>query len=72
MLLKKKEVKWEFAIWLRELKLGLCKNLEGWDTEGGGREVQEGGDICVSMADSSTFMMFGRNQHNTIKQLSSN
>ena len=27
-------------------------NLEGWDGEGDGREVQKGGDICISMADS--------------------
>ena len=27
-------------------------NLEEWDGEGGGREVQEGGDMGVSMADS--------------------
>ena len=25
---------WEFAVWLRELKLGLCNNQEGWDGEG--------------------------------------
>ena len=25
---------WEFAIWLRKLKQGLCINLEGWDGEG--------------------------------------
>ena len=25
---------------------------EGWDGEGGGREVQEGGDIGIPMADS--------------------
>ena len=30
----------------------LFGNLEGWDGVGGGREVQEGGDICVHMADS--------------------
>ena len=42
----------EFAACLRELKLGLCNNLEGWNREGGGREVQEGGDICIPMADS--------------------
>ena len=30
----------------------LCDNLEGWDGVGGGREVQEGGDISVPMADS--------------------
>ena len=22
---------WEFAVWLRKLKQGLCINLEGWD-----------------------------------------
>ena len=26
---------WEPAICLRELKQGLCDNLEGWDGEGG-------------------------------------
>ena len=35
---------WEFATCLRELKQGLCINLEGWDREGDGREVQEGGE----------------------------
>ena len=25
---------WEFAVWLRKLKLGLCVNLEWWDGEG--------------------------------------
>ena len=29
----------ECAVWLQELKLGLCNDLEGWDEEGGGREV---------------------------------
>ena len=38
---------WEFAVWLRKLKQGLCINLEGWDGEEDGREVQMGGDICV-------------------------
>ena len=42
----------EFAVWLRKLKQGLCINLEGWDGEGDGREVQKGGDICIPMADS--------------------
>ena len=41
----------EFTVWLRELKQGLCINLEGWGGEGDGREVQKGGDICVPMAD---------------------
>ena len=43
---------WEFSVCLRELKQGLCINLEEWDGEGDGREVQEGGDICMPMADS--------------------
>ena len=43
---------WEFAVWLRKLKQGLCINLEGWDGEGVEREFQEGGDICIPMADS--------------------
>ena len=40
---------WEFAVCLRKLKQGLCINLEGWDEEGYGREVQEWGDICIPM-----------------------
>ena len=42
----------EFAVWLRQLKPGLYINLEGWNREGDGREVQEGGNICIPMADS--------------------
>ena len=29
----------------------LCDDLEGWDGEGG-RDIQEGGDICIRIADS--------------------
>ena len=35
----------EFAVCLRELKQGLCDNLEGVDGEGNGREVREGWDM---------------------------
>ena len=28
---------WEFAVWLRKLKQGLCINLEGWNGEGGSK-----------------------------------
>ena len=28
---------WEFAVWLRKLKQGLCINLVGWDGAGDGR-----------------------------------
>ena len=27
---------WEFAVWLRKLKQGLCINLEAWYGAGGG------------------------------------
>ena len=39
-------------------------------TSRGGREVQEGGDIGIPVADS--WLMYGRNQHKTVKQLSIN
>ena len=42
----------KFAVWLRKLKQGLCINLEEWDGEGDGREVQKGRGICIPMADS--------------------
>ena len=43
---------WEFAVCCRELKQGLCFNLEEWDGVGDRREFQEGGDKCIPMADS--------------------
>ena len=47
-----------------ELKQGLCTNLEGWN--GGSvdadREVQEGGDICIPMAD----LCWGLTENNKI------
>ena len=39
----------EFAVWLGELKLGLCDNIGGGK---GGREVKDEGDTCIPMADS--------------------
>ena len=42
---------WEFAL-TQGAQLVLCDNLEGWDGVGEGREVQEGGDMCIPMADS--------------------
>ena len=30
----------------------LCDNPEGWDGVGGGKEFQEGRNICIPMADS--------------------
>ena len=43
---------WEFAVWLRKLKQGLCINLEGWNGEGDRRKVPMGDGICIPMADS--------------------
>ena len=40
------------AVQHRELNPVLCDELEGWDGVGGGREVQEGGDIWILMTDS--------------------
>ena len=37
---------------------------------GGRREVQDGGAICIPVADC--ILMYGRNQHNIVKQLASN
>ena len=34
------------------LKQGFCNNLEGWDGEGDGKEVREGGHVGVPVADS--------------------
>ena len=50
------ESQWEFAIWLGELNVVLCNNLERRDRVWGGMEVQEGGDICIPMADSCWYM----------------
>jgi len=30
----------------------FCDNIKGWNRVGGWKEVQEGGDICVPVADS--------------------
>ena len=43
---------WKFAVWLRELKLGLCNNLDGWKEWEVGGEIQEEGNICTSMVNS--------------------
>ena len=43
---------WEFAVWLKQPKWGLCHKLEGWEWAGGGREIQEERDICTPMVNS--------------------
>ena len=57
----------EFAVWLRDLKPGLCNNLEEQDEEKvGGRFKREGTHVYWFM------LIQGRNQHNSVKQLSFN
>ena len=56
MTICKIDSQWEFAVWLRKLKQGFYINLEGWNGEGVGKEVQNGGDICIPMADSCQCM----------------
>ena len=36
----------------QKTQVGLDDNLEGWDGEGGGRDVQVGGNMGKHMADS--------------------
>ena len=43
----------------------LCDNIEGWDGEGGGRGVQEGGYICIPMVDSCLCM--AKKYYNIVK-----
>ena len=47
----------------------ICDNLEGWNGEGGGREIQEEGDMFTY---DRFMLLYGRNQHNIVKQLSFN
>ena len=50
---------WQFAVWLRKLKPGLCNNLEGWDGAGRWEGCSRGrGHVCTYC----WFMViFGRN-----------
>ena len=46
-------MKEEFEVYdAGNLNLVFCDNLEGWHRVGGGREVQDGGDLCTPMANS--------------------
>ena len=63
---------WEFAVWLRKLKEGLCINLEGWNGWRGDRwdgvSKQRG-----YMYTYVLFMLrFDKKQQNSLKQLSFN
>ena len=37
----KADSQWEFSVWLRKIKQGLCINLKDRDGERDGREVQK-------------------------------
>ena len=56
-----KDRQWECAVGLRELTLGLCDKLEGWHEVGCGREAPEGGDLCISIADSGQTIQYDSN-----------
>ena len=47
----KVDSQWEHAIKRKELSSVLCDDLEGW-TRGSRRDVQEGEDVCIYIADS--------------------
>ena len=61
---------WEFAFMAQGIQMRPCNNLEGWNQEGDGREVQEGGDICIPMAEF--ILMVDRKQQNSVKRLTFN
>jgi len=42
-----------------------------WDVVGSGREIQDGRDLCILMADPS-MLLFDRSQYSIVRQLSSN
>ena len=66
----KTDNQWKFAIWLKQLKQGLCDNLERWNGEGDRREFWEGGDMGEPMVDSC--WCYNRKLQNPVKQLSFN
>ena len=60
---------WEFAVWHRELKTGVL-----WQPRGvrGGRRWEWGSRGRGHMYTCGWFLLYRRNQHNIVKQLSSN
>ena len=51
---------WEFAVWLKKRKPGLCINLERWEGGSKGREY-----ICIHMVDSCC----GLTENNSIHKI---
>ena len=66
----KTDNQWEFAVWLKELKPGLCDNLGGGgeEREVGGRFQREGAHVYLGWL----MLVDGRDQHNIMKQISFN
>ena len=60
------DIQWEFAVWLRKLKQGLCINLEGWDWEGGSKGM---GYMCTY---GCHMLRFDRKPQTSVKQVSFN
>ena len=59
----------ECAVWLRELKQGLCINPQGWDgRETGGRFKRKGTWVCLWLI----LIDVWQKQQNSVKQLSFN
>ena len=52
----KLDIQWDFAVWRKEPKSGALWQPWWVRWVGGGREVQEGGDICIPMADWCWYM----------------
>ena len=44
----KTDSQWEFA----QIQMSQATQTVGWDGEGDGRDVQEGEDMCIPVADS--------------------
>ena len=57
MTICKLDGKWEIAVCIRELKQGLCKNLEEWDAEGDGRVVQKRGTYVYLWASLAALLV---------------
>ena len=60
---------WEYAVWLRKLKQGLCINLEGWDGGEMGERLKTKGIYVYLWL---IHVKVDRKQHNSVKQLSFN
>ena len=52
----KLDILWELDVWHRELGSGALWYLEGWHGVGGAREVPDGGDMCIPVADPWWYM----------------